>query len=109
MLDKLDPTTRLRLLRVMAAAAWVDGEVQDSERDFIVRLLDKLPVAKDERKLVLGYLETPPHPAEADPSKIPPEHREALVKLIWQLVGADGEVKDEEYRTVKEIEELLLG
>jgi len=109
MLEKLDRTTRLRLLRVLAAAAWVDGEVQDKERAFVEKVLDKLPIAKDEREQALGYLDKPPHPAEADPQKIPPDYREALVKLVWQVVGADGKMDDEEMRAVKELEELLLG
>jgi uncharacterized tellurite resistance protein B-like protein len=109
MLERLDRTTRMRLLRVLAAAAWVDGEVQDHERAFMQKLLDKLPLGADERAAALGYLDKPPHPAEADPTKIPPEHREALVKLVWQVIGADGKISDEEMQTVKDLEELLLG
>jgi uncharacterized tellurite resistance protein B-like protein len=108
MLERLDRTTRLRLLRVLAAAAWVDGEVQDHERAFVEKLLDKLPIGDDERKVALAYLDAPPHPAEVDPSKIPPEHREALVKLVWQIIGADGKISDDEMQAVKDLEELLL-
>jgi uncharacterized tellurite resistance protein B-like protein len=108
MLEKLDRAMRQKLLRVLAAAAWIDGEVQDKERAFIERLLEKLPLGDDERKTALGYLDTPPHPAEVDPSKIPPEYREGLVKLVWQLVGADDKVEDEELAMVKELEALLL-
>ena len=109
MLEKLDRTMRLRLLRVLTAAAWVDGEVQAEERAFFEKLLDKLAVGKDERDVAMGYLEKPPHPAEVDPMKIPPEYREALVKLIWQLVGADSNVGEHELQTVRDLEELLLG
>lgn len=108
MLDKLDRATRLRLLRVLAATAWVDGEVQESERSFMMKLLSKLPLANDERELVLGYLDTPPHPAEADPSKIPPDYREGLMKLVREIIAADGKIDEEEQRTVNELEELLL-
>lgn len=100
---------RLRLLRVLAAAAWVDGEVQESERAFMVKLISKLPLAKDERELVIGYLDTPPHPAEADPSKIPPDYRQGLMSLVREVIAADGKIDAEEERTVKELEELLLG
>jgi uncharacterized tellurite resistance protein B-like protein len=109
MLEKLDRTTRLRLLRVLTAAAWVDGEVQAEERAFYERLLDKLALPKDERDIAEGYLEKPPHPAEVDPMKIPPEHRETLVKLIWQLVGADSNMDPHELQTIRDLEELLLG
>lgn len=109
MLDKLDRAMRLRLLRVLAAAAWVDGEVQESERAFMVKLISKLPLGEDERELVLGYLDTPPHPAEADPSKIPPDYREGLMNLVREVISADGKIDEEEERTVKELEELLLG
>lgn len=109
MLDKVDRPTRLRLLRVLAAAAWVDGEVHDSEREFFASLIEKLPMADDERRLALGYLDSPPHPAEADPSKIAPDHRRALMDMIWRIVAADGVVGDEEKQAVKDLEELLLG
>jgi uncharacterized tellurite resistance protein B-like protein len=109
MLEKLDRPTRLRLLRVLTAAAWVDGDVQAEERAFYEKLLDKLAIGKDERDIAMGYLDKPPHPAEVDPMKIPPEHRETLVKLIWQIVGADSTVGEHEHETVKQLEELLLG
>ena len=109
MLEKLDRTTRLRLLRILTAAAWVDGEVQAEERAFFERLLDKLAVGKDERDVAMSYLEKAPHPAEVDPMKVAPEHREALVKLVWQLVGADSNVGEHELQTVRDLEELLLG
>ena len=109
MLEKLDRTTRLRLLRVVAAAAWVDGEVQDTERAFVQKLLAKLAVPADEHATVLGYLDSPPHPAEVDPTKIPHEHRELLVKLVWQLVGADAQVSEDELQAVRDLEELLLA
>ncbi len=108
MLERLDRPTRLQLLRVLAAAAWVDGEVQDHERAFVGRILDKLPIDEEERETALGYLDTPPHPAQTDPRKIPPEYREALVKLVWQLIGADGQVSEDELQAVKDLEELLL-
>lgn len=109
MLEKIDRTTRLRLLRVLTAAAWVDGEVQPEERAFYEKLLDKMSLPKDEHDIAMGYLDKPPHPAEADPMKIPPDHRETLVKLVWQLVGADSNVDPAELEAVRDLEELLLG
>jgi uncharacterized tellurite resistance protein B-like protein len=109
MLEKLDRTTRLRLLRILAAAAWVDGEVEDRERAFVEKILTRLPIPEDERKTVRGYLDTPPHPAEVDPSKIPPEHRELLVGLVSELVHADGKVDPEEETALEDLRALLLG
>lgn len=109
MLDKIDKTSRLRLLRVVAAAAWVDGEVDERERAFVEKLLEKLPIGDDERKVVRGYLDTPPHPAEIDPGKIPREHREHLMSLVSELMHADGKVGEEELEAFRELETLLLG
>lgn len=109
MLEKLDRTTRLRLLRVLTAAAWVDGEVQAEERAFYEKLLDKLALGKDERDVAMGYLDKPPHPAEVDPMKIAPDHREALVKLVRELVAADSSVDPHELEALQHLEELLLG
>lgn len=109
MLDKIDRATRLRLLRIVAAAAWVDGEVEDRERAFVEKLLTKIPMDEDDRKTVRGYLDRPPHPAEVDPTKIPREHRETLMGLISELVHADGTVGDAELEAFHELEVLLLG
>jgi uncharacterized membrane protein YebE (DUF533 family) len=109
MLDKIDKTTRLRLLRIVAAAAWVDGEVDHRERAFVEKVLGKLSLGEDERKTVRGYLDTPPHPAEIDPHKIPREHREMLMSLVSELVHADGTVGEEELEAFHELETLLLG
>jgi uncharacterized tellurite resistance protein B-like protein len=109
MLEHMERTMRLRLLRVVTALAWVDGEIHEKEQAFFERLLDKLKLPEDERTIARGYLEKPPHPAEADPTKIPPEYREALVKLAWQMVGADEDVDDDEMAAVRELEALLLG
>jgi uncharacterized tellurite resistance protein B-like protein len=109
MLDKIDKTTRLRLLRIVAAAAWVDGEVDERERAFVEKLLARLPLGEDERKTVRGYLDSPPHPAEIDPNKIPREHREMLMSLVSELVHADGKVSEEELEAFRELETLLLG
>ncbi|HVU03799.1 MAG TPA: TerB family tellurite resistance protein [Polyangiaceae bacterium] len=109
MLDKLDRTTRLRLLRILAAAAWVDGEVEDRERAFVEKILTKLPIGEDERKTVRGYLDSPPHPAEVDPNKIPHEHREMLVGLVSDLVKADGKVDPEEEQALEDLKALLLA
>jgi uncharacterized tellurite resistance protein B-like protein len=109
MLDKLDRTARLRLLRIVAAAAWVDGEVHDAERAFVRRLLDRLPVSAEERATAIGYLDTPPHPAEVDPNKLPHEVRETLVSLVKELIAADADTTEAERETVHHLEELLLG
>lgn len=109
MLEKIDRTTRLRLLRILTAAAWVDGDVQPEERAFFEKLLDKMPIGKDERDIAMGYLDKPPHPAEVDPMKIAPEHRETLVRLVWELVGADSNLSPDELQAVRDLEELLLG
>lgn len=109
MLNKLDPTTRLRLLRIVAAAAWVDGEVQDAERAFVKKLMDRLAVPEAERKTAYAYLDSPPHPAEVDPNKLPHDVRETLVALVKEIVASDANTTDEERETVQHLEELLLG
>jgi uncharacterized tellurite resistance protein B-like protein len=109
MLDELDPSARMKLLKVLVAAAWVDGEIQATERRFFENLLKRLPLSVAERDKALGYLETPPHPAEIDPQKIPHEQRQRLMELVWQLVNSDGKLGDEERSAVEQLEELLLG
>lgn len=109
MFENLDRTARLRLLRVVTAVAWLDGEVHDNERAFVERLIERLRLPAEERAIALGYLEKAPHPAEADPLKIPPDHRRALVELAREMAAADGHTHDEEQECLEHLEMLLLS
>ncbi len=107
MLNELDRTDRLRLLRFVTSFAWADGVVKEEEREFLLGLMKRLDLADDEVALAEGWLETPPHPAEVDPTKIPPKHRDMFLTLARGMINADGEVDDDERERLEVLEELL--
>ena len=94
-------------MRFVTSFAWADGVVQGEEREFLRGLLKRLPVAADEVALAEGWLETPPHPAEVDPQKIPPKHRNLFLTVVRGMIGADGVVDDEERERLELLEEML--
>ena len=51
MLDALDREDRLQLMRFVCSFAWADLEVSDGEREFIVKLVDRLEELDDVQKV----------------------------------------------------------
>jgi uncharacterized membrane protein YebE (DUF533 family) len=109
MLDQMDRSDRLRLLRFVTSFAWADGVVQNEEREFLRGLMQRLPLGKDEVALAESWLDTPPHPAEVDPQKIPPQHRNLFLSVVRGMVNADGHVDEEERERLELLEQMLLG
>jgi uncharacterized tellurite resistance protein B-like protein len=107
MLETMNRDDRLHLLRCVCALAWADGVVQDAERKFVQRLANRLPIADDERRLIDGWLNRPLHPAEADPTRIRPDHRQAFLTLARELVEADGQLDPEERERLELLEQLF--
>lgn len=107
MLNELDRTDRLRLLRFVTSFAWADGVVKPEEQEFLRGLMQRLSLAEDEVKLAEEWLVKPPHPAEIDPAKIPQEHRGMFLTLARGMINADGDVSDDERERLELLEELL--
>jgi hypothetical protein len=108
MLDQLDRRDRLRLVEFVCSFAWADLEIQPEERVFISRLIRKLDLGEDEDLQVQKWLERPPQIDDLDPTSIPEAHRRVFLEAIEGLIGADGEVSEEE-RDSFEIFKQLLG
>ena len=107
MLDQLDRTVRLRLLRVVTAVAWVDGEVHDREREFAKRLIERMKLSPADRETALGYLDAPPRAHEVDPMKLDRDRRLEVLILAREMVNADGTVSDAEQECLDALESLL--
>ena len=93
---------RMLLLKFVCSFAWADLEIQAEERSTIARLMERLLLDADERKIVEGWLEAPPDPEGVDPQLVPPEHRSTFVRAIENVITADGVV------TPREREQLVL-
>lgn len=98
MIDRLPAPERQLLFKFLCAFAWADGEVGDAERRFVRRLMEKLPLTKDERLDVESWMVIPLGEADVDPGKVPAESRRVFLEACRALVFMDGKVTDEEQR-----------
>jgi uncharacterized tellurite resistance protein B-like protein len=107
MVASLSRDDRLRLMKFVCAFAWADLEIQDAERRFISRLIDKLEL-NDDREAILKWLESPPPAEDVDPTRVPPEHRELILDAARQLFESDGVVDPKEQEQFELLEQLLM-
>ena len=107
MLDDLDPSERLQLMKFVCSFAWADLEVRAEERSFVARLVERLELDSREQREVRGWLERPPAPDAVDPMTIPPAHRKSFLAAIEGVVAADGEISTEERETLAVLHDLL--
>ena len=107
MLAELDREDRLQLMRFVCSFAWADLEVTDREREFIVKMVDRLGLDDDERNQVDQWLEVPPHPDELDPEDVPREHRQLFLDAARAMILSDGEVDDVEAENFVILDQLL--
>ena len=108
MLDQLDRRERLRLVQFVCSFAWADFEIKPEERVFISRLIRRLELGEEEDLQVQRWLDSPPCLDDLDPTSIPAAHRRFFVEAIEGLIGADGEVSDEERETFEIFKQLLV-
>ncbi len=107
MLSGLSREERLLLLRFVCAFAWADLEVRDQEREFVVRLVDRLGLAEEERALVEEWLEAGVPAEEVDPNRVPRRHRELFLSCARAIVSADGVIDPHEADDLALLEQLL--
>ncbi len=107
MLDDLDASQRLQLIKFVCSFAWADLEVSAEERSFVARLVERLQLDPREQREVRGWLDRPPPLDSVDPMTIPPMHRKSFLAAIQGVVAADGEITAEERETLAVLEDLL--
>ena len=107
MLDQLDRRDRLRLVEFVCSFAWADLEIKPEERVFISRLIRRLGLDEEEDLQVQQWLDRPPGIDGLDPTSIPSAHRLIFVEAIEGLIGADGEISDEERESFDIFKQLL--
>ena len=103
----LERGQRIRLLQFVCSFAWADLEVHPREREFVLRLVNRLQLADDEAKQVTRWLEVPPKPEAVDPTEIPPSHRKLFLAAIDGVIAADGAIAPEERESLRLLEQLL--
>jgi uncharacterized tellurite resistance protein B-like protein len=104
--DALSRGERLQLLRFVASFAWADLEVSPAERAFIHRLVSRLHLDPKEARKVEDWMKVPPPPDDIDPTTVPHEHRQLFIKVVRQMLEADGEISEEERENLALLEQL---
>lgn len=107
MLDELDREDRLQLMRFVCSFAWANLEVTTQERDFIVKMVERLGLDEDERTQVSKWLEVPPRADDLDPADIPREHRQLFLDAARAMILSDGDVDDVEAENLVILDQLL--
>ncbi|MFP6686441.1 MAG: TerB family tellurite resistance protein [Polyangiaceae bacterium] len=107
MLSELDDKERLRLMKFVCSFAWADLEVQDEERLFVKKMMEKLDLSEADRRQVQTWLQVPPAAEEVDPGEIPVVHRQLFLKTIREVIAADKVLDPDEQENLDLLEQLL--
>lgn len=106
-LKALDREERMQLMKFVCSFAWADLQVQEEERGFVRKMIDRLDLDEDEIAQVNRWLEVPPSPEEVDPAAIPREHRQLFIDAARAMVVVDGRVDPEEAENLALLEMLV--
>jgi uncharacterized tellurite resistance protein B-like protein len=107
MLGKLDHDDRMRLMKFVCSFAWADLQIADQERSFVHKMMRKLKLDAADARQVEAWLELPPRADEVDPNDVPREHRALFLSVAREVIGADGEISEEERENLALLEQLL--
>lgn len=107
MFSELGRQERMRLMKFVCSFAWADLEVQKEERSFVSRLVKRLELDAEERKMVSEWLKVPPPPEEVDPAQVPRAHRQLFLDTVRELIAADNVLAPDERENLALFEQLL--
>ncbi|MBE9217065.1 TerB family tellurite resistance protein [Plectonema cf. radiosum LEGE 06105] len=102
-----------KLLKILIAAAWIDGKVQPEEREYLLQIAKEKDIATDPEIKPWLYELVPVKPAECyewvkqylgdSPSA---EDYQNLIQDISGLIYSDGEVAVEEAKLLAKLQQL---
>ena len=113
----LYPAFNVSLGKTLAAAAWVDGDLNEHEMDCLKAIVLQLPhiTFEDWRKLKI-YLAYPISPPEQKSiindfldKVFHKGHSKLAIEALVQVIKADGEITNEEQRFTRELENDLAN
>ena len=107
MLELLERSDRLRLMKFVCSFAWADLEIRPEEREFIAGMVNRLTLDAEDREKVQDWLELPPAPESIDPTRVPIAHRKIFVDAIRGVIAADGEISSEELESFRLFQDLV--
>lgn len=102
------------IVRLLTAAAWIDGELHEKERAFLVRVMQRSALAPAQRAVLeLAMLEPPQAAAvervlrEVSSRADTEEKREAIFSLVRMLIESDEHKDLEEIAFVERLGDTL--
>jgi len=101
----LDKKARMHLLQFVCSFAWTDLQVQQQERDLVMRIVGRFGLEPGEVKQVEKWLRVPP--ADVDPASVPLAHRQLFLQAAEAAVLADGRVVPAERDALQTFRDLL--
>lgn len=104
---QLDSQQRMELLKFVCSFAWTDLQVQQQERDLVMRIVGRFDLTAEQTRQVERWLEVPPPADEVDPTRIPREYRELFLRAAELTVAADGKVAPAERDQLAVFRDLL--
>jgi uncharacterized tellurite resistance protein B-like protein len=107
MLDRLDRSERMRLMKFVCSFAWADLEIRPEEREFIRKMVTRLALDDEEEEEVQAWLDLPPDPESVDPTMVPSAHRRVFIEAIEGIIASDGEIAPEEIENFRLFHDLV--
>ncbi len=107
MLDRLDRSERMRLMKFVCSFAWADLEIRPEEREFIRTMVTRLSLDDEEEEKVQAWLDLPPAPESVDPTMVPSAHRRVFIEAIKGVIASDGEIAPEEIENFRLFHDLV--
>jgi uncharacterized tellurite resistance protein B-like protein len=109
MFETLSHDDRMLLLKFVCAFAWTDLQIQDGERRFVRRLVERLGLSGDDARQVDEWLDIAPAPHSVDPKRIPSQHRQTFIEAVRAMMYSDGNVDAEEREQLEKLKAALGG
>lgn len=107
MLEQLDRSERMRLMKFVCSFAWADLEIRPEEREFVHKMVARLALDGEDGEEVRGWLDVPPALESIDPTSVPTAHRRVFIDAIKGVIAADGEIAPEEIENFRLFHDLV--
>jgi glutathione peroxidase len=80
----------LEAVRILAAAAWADGSIGDSEAELVKQMIEVGPLSADDKKTAGSWLHSRVHADDSTLKTLSVERRQDIFKSAVRIAAADG-------------------
>lgn len=97
----------MAILKSLVAVAWVDGKVQDEEKELIEALISAFGASDSEAEAVRQYAASPRGLGDVPVTDLSADDRRTLLNHAVVLTHIDGEQTDQEKELIGNLGQLL--